>query len=138
MPPSPGPNAPVLAWALPTAHLDAYVALELQASEPYVNFVYGGLDAARPLHRRLVDARVGEFAEPFGKLGLDAEGEPVGMFAGPLGVKDLARARMAAAMALRTEAGFAEGGAYRGPASAARAALLTLEEGDGYLSRIAV
>jgi ribosomal protein S18 acetylase RimI-like enzyme len=121
----------------PTEQLDAYVELELLASSPYVDFVYGGADAARPIHRRLVERGVGEFAAPFGRLAIDANGDAVGMIAGPLlGPKELNQARFRAAAALAKDPDFSP--SCRAQATATRGVFLALEDGDAYLSRIAV
>jgi ribosomal protein S18 acetylase RimI-like enzyme len=127
-----------LRFVSPRESLDAFVELELLASAPYVDFVYEDRDLARRIHRRLVDHDVGEFATPHGVLALDATGEAVGMYAGPLDSTELSRARLRAAAALMKDADFAADPLIRQRASRARAALLQPQAGDAYLSRIAV
>jgi ribosomal protein S18 acetylase RimI-like enzyme len=127
-----------LRFVRPREKLDAFVQLELLASAPYVDFVYGDLEVPRRLHRQLVGEDIGEFAAPFGWLALDDDDAPVGILAGPLVPKELAQARWRTAMWLHREPVFSTHTAFRERATAARSALLTPVDGDAYLSRIAV
>ncbi len=116
---------------------DAYLELEWLASEPYSRFVYGGEPQERKVARALLAAHAGEFAPPFGRAILDRDGVTVAMVAGPLLKSDLARARFAAARALmKTPELIAGDVTVR--SKAAQSALLRPNDGDAYLSRIAV
>jgi ribosomal protein S18 acetylase RimI-like enzyme len=116
----------------------AYVDLELEASGPFGHFVYGDREITRRIHTRLLEASVGEFAPPFGWLALDSTGTPVGMLAGPLNAGELTQARFRAATKLHKDPDFSFDPGNRARASLSRAAFLTVQPTDGYLSRIAV
>jgi len=119
-----------------TEYVEAYLDLEALASDPYSRFVYG--ESAREVARALLTAGAGEFAPPFGQLLVDeTTRDPLGMIAGPLQRAELTRARFKAARTLMGHPALADGGVIE-RSRAAQAALLTLEEGDAYLSRIAV
>lgn len=117
---------------------DAYLDLEAAASEPYSRFVYETPAEARAVSSLLVEARTGEIAPPLARAVLDESGRTVAMLAGPIGKKELGRARLFAAKKIR-DAGTLEGSAATlARSELARHTLMTLEEGDQYLSRIAV
>jgi ribosomal protein S18 acetylase RimI-like enzyme len=136
MPPFPAPDG--IGLKAPSADLDTYLELELSASAPYVDFVYGDPAVAVLVHARLLATGTGEFSTPFGKLAQDDEGRSVGMYAGPLNARQLAEARLRTALALRDDPNFVANPEIRTRAGQARAALLTLADGDAYLSRLAV
>lgn len=122
----------------PQENIGAFIELELLASATYVDFVYGDVEIGRRIHTRLLAQNIGEFAHPDGGLAVDPSGAVVGMLAGPLSAKTLARARLRSAAALLKDPDFASNVEFRTRATAARDAFISLREGDAYLSRIAV
>jgi ribosomal protein S18 acetylase RimI-like enzyme len=127
-----------LRFVSPREALDAFVELELMASAPYVDFLYGDRNVAARIHRRLVENDVGEFAVPHAVLALNEASEPVGMLAGPLEAAELARARLRSASVLIKDPDFLANPSARERASKVREALLQPAPRDAYLSRIAV
>jgi ribosomal protein S18 acetylase RimI-like enzyme len=122
-------------WVEPSADADAYLGLEYLASEPYSTFVYEDEAQARAIARFLLESAC-EFSAPAGRLAL-GDTAPVGMIA-CLTAEELSRARMNAAMALVRGKKIAADGPVRERMMIASDALMRLEAGDFYLSRIAV
>lgn len=114
--------------------VDMFLSLEAMASAPYGAFVYEDSAEEKSTSRMLFEAEAAEFAPPFGHAVVDDAGVTVAMFAGPLTQGELTKTRFKAARALRNKVT---------PATVERmklagATLWKLEEGDQYLSRIAV
>jgi ribosomal protein S18 acetylase RimI-like enzyme len=124
-----------LRWDAPTSSLPRYLELEAAASSPFCAFVYDDEAATRRFHTALVEAGVGEFAAPWGRLALDDDGEPAGMLAAVPG-KLLAGVRFKAAALLAKLPAFTP--ELRARMAASRAALVAVGADDAYLSRIAV
>lgn len=117
---------------------EAYIELELSAASPYVDFVYGDQAIARAVDLALLATGKSEFADAYGVLALDAAGAPIGMFAGPLDAKELGKARLNAAQVLMKQPALAADPEIRSRAASSRPAFFVPQEGDAYLSRIAV
>lgn len=122
----------------PYRDLDSYLDLELSASGPFARFVYGDIAVARRVHGAVIRAGVGEFAPAFGRLVRNEAGRPVAMYTAPFDRQALAKARLLAARALLRVDEFHSDAAIRQRMNDTRGLFATLEEGDGYLSRIAV
>ncbi|MBL0214094.1 MAG: GNAT family N-acetyltransferase [Myxococcales bacterium] len=123
--------------AIPTTHLDAYLALEYLASEPYTRFVFETPEQAQAIARFYVESRVGEIAEPLGSIAFDDDDQPLGMIAFASG-DDLKQARMAAAMALVRGRRIDPRGPVRDRMLLAGDTLIDVQSDDLYLSRISV
>jgi GNAT superfamily N-acetyltransferase len=115
----------------------AFLDLEFQASEAWGTFVYGSPAAARAAARYLFDQGQGEFLPPYGRLVLGEDGTPVGMLA-TLGWRELQFCRLKAALALHQSGMLAADPAIAARIRLAKPALITVSEGDLYLSRFAV
>lgn len=116
---------------------DELLALEYLASEPYTSFVYEDAAHARSIARFLWAQGAAEFSPPFGVVAVDDAGTTLGMMA-VLDRDELARARMAAAMALVRGKLVDPDGPVRERMFLAGDALLAVAADDLYLSRIAV
>jgi ribosomal protein S18 acetylase RimI-like enzyme len=118
--------------------VDAYVALELEAAGPLARFVFRDMAVARDVHGALVRAGQGEQAPPHGRLLRDAAGLAVAMYTGPFTRGLLAQARLLGARALSRVEAFRADPEIRNRMTATRELFVVPEEGDAYLSRIAI
>jgi ribosomal protein S18 acetylase RimI-like enzyme len=128
----------ILKFAEGVPDASALVELELAASEPYGAFVYEDEEQRRAVAELLVSRGVGEFVPPLGRVLVGPGGETIGMMAGPLRRKELARSRMDAARALHGHPLLARTPGVLDRTRIAREALVQVGDDDVYLSRMAV
>jgi ribosomal protein S18 acetylase RimI-like enzyme len=113
-----------------------YLALEARASEPWTRFVALRPEEAQQMQALLFDQKAAEFAPPFGRV-LLVDGQVAGMVA-CLSGSDLRRARLRGAVALSRGGFLKQNPDIREAMRLASTTLLQVEDGDFYLSRIAV
>lgn len=117
-------------------YADDLIRLELMASLPYAQFVYGSIQEAERVDRMLLESGTAEFGPPFARI-LLAAGRPAGMIA-VLSFAELVRARLGAAMTLRRAGVITPGSEREVAVRSAAATLWSVEPDDLYLSRLAV
>lgn len=127
---------PVLVPAEP-AHLGALLHLQAVASEAYDRFVYGDQSVAHEFQSALLAADAGEFSVSCSTVAVDDEGTVLG-FAAHLAAKDVRRCRLRAARQLQRQSLLSAWPEVAKRMSAASSALFNVDDGDYYLSRIAV
>lgn len=116
------------------ADVVTYLSLTSEASAPYDGFVYVNDDERDRTSREFFNSKCAEFAPPYAHAIVDGSDQIVGMFAGPLSRAELSRVRLQATrIVLRVV-----DPATKERIKLAGTTLLKLEDGDRYLSRIAV